>query len=146
MIIRSPESENEWEAYFMLRWLILRAPWNQARGTEKDETEFNANTFHAMAISNQGDILGVARLHFLDDSTAQIRYMAVSENAQGTGLGSKLIQYLEHIAQSKNIKHIMLQARENAVKFYLNNNYIVKEKSFLLYDQIQHFLMEKNIQ
>jgi N-acetylglutamate synthase-like GNAT family acetyltransferase len=145
MILKSPESDAEWEAYFQLRWRILRAPWQQIRGTEKDEAEYHNNTFHAMALDNQGNILGVARLHFLTQNIAQIRYMAVAENAQRLGLGSKLIEYLENIAKAKNATKIILQARENALSFYEKQNYVVVEKSFLMYNQIQHFLMEKEI-
>jgi predicted GNAT family N-acyltransferase len=145
MILKSPENAEEWEAYFQLRWRILRAPWHQIRGSEKDEAEYDDKTFHAMALDNDRNVLGVARLHLLNENIAQIRYMAVAENAQGLGIGSKLINHLENIAKAKNTKKVILQARENAVDFYIKQNYVVVEKSFLMYNKIQHFLMEKEI-
>jgi hypothetical protein len=36
-----------------------------------------------------------------------------------------------------------LQARENAVAFYERNGFHVVKPSFLLFNEIQHFLMEK---
>jgi hypothetical protein len=39
----------------------------------------------------------------------------------------------------------MLQARENAVPFYLSIGYSIVEKSFLMWGLIQHFKMEKAI-
>ena len=37
MIIRSPSQTSEYNAYYSLRWQVLRAPWKQAKGSEKDE-------------------------------------------------------------------------------------------------------------
>jgi hypothetical protein len=38
-----------------------------------------------------------------------------------------------------------LQARENAVGFYKRCGYAVKEKSYLMWEVIQHYLMEKEL-
>ncbi len=145
MNIKSPHSPEEWTQYFHLRWQVLRAPWNQPKGSEKDDIEFLNTSFHAMALNNNSKIIGVARIHLLDSNVAQIRYMAVSDAWQGKGVGIGLINYLEHIAQTKGIKKIILQARENALPFYHKLNYKVKEKTFVMYNKIQHFLMEKEI-
>jgi len=143
MTVKSPETAAEWENYFQLRWKILREPWGQAVGSEKDELEFSATSFHALATNINGHEMGVARIQLLTDEKAQIRYMAVNNSEQGKGIGSSLITYLEIIAKANNVKMIILQARENAIPFYLTHNYIIKAKSFLLYGQVQHFLMEK---
>jgi N-acetylglutamate synthase-like GNAT family acetyltransferase len=146
MLIKTPENTQEWDAYFDLRWRILRAPWNQPKGTEKDETEHEVNTFHAMAVNDSGDIYGVARLHLIPENNAQLRYMAVNEAFQGKGVGKALIKFLEHKALTLGTSNIILQARENAVNFYLSQGYSVVEKTFLLYGSIQHYLMKKNLQ
>jgi predicted GNAT family N-acyltransferase len=145
MNIKSPKSQDEWTKYFELRWQVLRAPWDQPIGSEKDNIEFLNSTYHAMALNENNDVLGVARIHLLDNNWAQIRYMAVSENSQGLGIGNSLIAYLENIAQLHKVNKIILQARENAVPFYQKNEYTLKEKTFLMYNQIQHYLMEKEI-
>jgi N-acetylglutamate synthase-like GNAT family acetyltransferase len=145
MNIKSPASQEEWANYFQLRWQVLRAPWQQPIGSEKDDLEFNDTTFHAMAISENNEILGVARLHLLPKNTAQVRYMAVSDISQGMGVGSQLLNYLEHIAKTKQTSKLFLQSRESAVNFYKKHNYILIQKTFLMYDQIQHYLMEKEI-
>lgn len=145
MIIRSPENNEEWINYFHLRWLILRSPWQQPVGSEKDELEFEKNTIHAMALADSNLVVGVARLNVLPTNIAQIRFMAVADEQQGTGVGSKLIEYLEKKAKLMGVQSIQLQARENAVDFYKMNKYVVIEKTFLLYDQIQHYLMTKSI-
>lgn len=44
-----------------------------------------------------------------------------------------------------NLLSIELQSRENAVEFYKSCGYDIKEKSFKLWDVIQHYLMIKTI-
>ena len=39
LILRSPESPDQWDAYFDLRWRILREPWGQARESERDSLD-----------------------------------------------------------------------------------------------------------
>ena len=144
MLIKSPNTQQEWNQYYDLRWRILRAPWQQAKGSEQDDLESDTSSFHAMAIDDQSNaILGVARLNLLPNSIAQIRFMAVDTAYQQKGTGSQLLHYLENLANENKAQHVILQARENAVDFYLKNGYKLKEKSFLLWGEIQHFLMEK---
>jgi N-acetylglutamate synthase-like GNAT family acetyltransferase len=145
MIIKAPESTDEWNKYFHLRWQVLRAPWSQPLGSERDESDFLNTSFHAIALINDHEVIGVSRIHLLENNMAQIRYMAISENYQGQGVGASLIDYLENIANKHGVTKIILQAREGALNFYLKEGYSIKEKTFLMYHQIQHFLMEKEI-
>lgn len=137
-----PSSPQEFEAYYLLRWQTLRAPWNKPRGTEKDDKE--NESIHLMAL--EADLpLGVCRLQFNDDAIAQVRFMGVDEKARGKGVGKMLMQEAEKITLSNGRTRIILQARENAVDFYKSCGYTIVEKSFLMWDSIQHYLMEKKI-
>ena len=136
-------SEQELESCFQLRYEILRRPWNQPIGSERDEQE--GTSWHFMAKNAQGSTIGTARLQRLDENRGQLRYMAVAENYQGKGIGKLLLQTAEKQAATLGMKSIFLQARDNAVPFYLSNGYLVLEKTFLLYDEIQHFSMEKQL-
>ena len=69
--------------------------------------------------------------------------MAVLPDLQHKGIGRILLSDAENVARKKGIKLLILQARENVVGFYERQGYQVKEKTFLLYDEIQHFLMKK---
>ena len=69
--------------------------------------------------------------------------MGVKEDTQGLGIGKLLIDYAENKAKQLGAKKQILQARENAVEFYKKCGYSVVEKTFLMWDQIQHYLMEK---
>ena len=77
MIITSPDSQEDFEKYYSLRWKLLRYPWNQPKGSEKDEFEDTA--FHVMICENGRIPVGVGRLHINNDGEAQIRYMAGEE-------------------------------------------------------------------
>src|SRR5450432_2016385 len=86
---RAPGNAAEWEAYFDLRWRVLRAHWNQPRGSEKDDRESDSE--HLMIPDADGQPLAVGRLHFNTLTEAQVRFMAVSPEVQGRGLGSSIL-------------------------------------------------------
>ena len=142
MIVKSPQTKDEFFRYFDLRWRILRAPWNQPKGSEQDELEKQA--IHIIAID--GDkIVGCGRAHFNTEDEAQIRYMAVENEWQGKGVGKLIIDELEKRVLEKGAKKIILHARENVVKFYEKNGYKIIKESHTLFGEIKHFLMEKEL-
>jgi predicted GNAT family N-acyltransferase len=142
LIVRSPENQEEFEKYFALRYKILRQKWNQPRGSERDELE--DSSIHIMALENDL-VIGCCRLQFNSTEEAQIRYMAVEEGWQGKGIGRLMLLEAEKKAREKGARYIMLEARENAVEFYKQNDYTVTKESYLLFDVIQHYTMIKNI-
>ena len=143
MRLQEPSSPGDFEKYYLLRWEVLRKPWNQPRGTEKDENE--NSSVHIMALDEKEECIGVSRLQFNTPQEAQVRFMGVRDDQQGKGVGKKLMQYLEEKAKEKGAEKIVLQARENAVPFYLSIGYTITEKTFLLWGIIQHFKMEKKV-
>lgn len=142
MEIRSPQNSEEWEAYFQLRFKILREPWNQALGTEHLSDDPTA--IHVFAIENN-QVLGVARMHESSPLQGQVRCVAVASSHQGRGIGKLLMNFLEQKATENNWKEIILEARENAVPFYSNLGYIIEKESYLLFGEIQHYTMKKVI-
>ncbi len=141
--IKQPETEEAFKHYYHLRWQLLRSPWNQPEGSEVDDMEDLC--FHLMAVDNSNQIIGVARLQFNSDSEAQIRYMAVAKLYQGKGIGRELVKALEQRVDHSSCKNIVLDAREPAIGFYLKLGYRIIEKSYLLFDEIQHFRMIKEL-
>jgi N-acetylglutamate synthase-like GNAT family acetyltransferase len=142
-MIRTPETQQEWLAYYQLRYIILRAPWGQATGSEKTNDEAAHQHFAYFNAANE--ILGVGRLDMLDNTKAQIRFMAVATNVQKTGVGRQLMQQMENMAKAAGIQTIDLHAREQAMDFYKKLGYQHIEKSHLLFGEIQHHLMSKEL-
>jgi len=141
--IKSPASTQEWNDYYELRWRILRQPWHQARGSEKDELEEEA--YHCMAIDKHKKVIGVGRIHKNSVTEAQIRYMAVSDNYQRKGIGKRILNELENKARSWCVKSIILNARNDYMSFYINNDYVLTGTGPILYDTIHHSEMLKQL-
>ncbi len=141
--IMSPQSSADFERYYELRWRILRAPWQQPRGSERDQHEDTA--IHAMALDDKNHLRGVARLHRVNNTTVQIRYMAVEESWQHHGIGDALLRYLEDQARTLGVRLIKLDARENSVGFYTKRGYQITGPGHLLYGEIKHLKLEKKL-
>jgi ribosomal protein S18 acetylase RimI-like enzyme len=71
--------------------------------------------------------------------------MAVANSLQRKGVGVSLMNALEVEAFSRRAHKVVLHAREIAIPFYEYCGYKMIEKSYLLYDAIQHYLMSKEI-
>jgi predicted GNAT family N-acyltransferase len=142
MRVIQPVTEKDFEAYYQLRYDTLRKPWNQPLGTEKDDKE--NESIHLFALD--GEIpAGVCRIQFNNEKEAQVRFMGVDEKFRGKGVGKVLMEEAEKITKENKRSLIVLQARENAVPFYKSCGYTIREKTFLMWNEIQHYLMEKTI-
>jgi N-acetylglutamate synthase-like GNAT family acetyltransferase len=140
---KSPESDQEWQDYYELRWRILREPWQQPRGSERDEHECDA--FHVMVLDDMQRTVATGRLHRIDDSRAQIRYMAVTPGKQGSGIGSKVLQILEETAKAMGFQEIILNARETSLGFYRRYGYQILADAPVLFGSIAHKRMRKSL-
>ena len=138
--IITPATDFEISKYYEIRFLELRKPWEQPVGSEKDSIEDKC--VHRMMICND-NYIGVGRLQDNGKDQAQIRYMAIKNEYQNQGFGKLLIFDLEKIAKERGAKELILQSREIAVKFYQKLGYITEKKTYLLFNDIQHFLMKK---
>ena len=89
---KTPENNKEFREYDLFRWEILRKPLGKDIDSLKDKYEESA--FHLVGIKDQ-KIIACGRLHFNKTYEAQIRYMAVSKDLQGTGMESKCLNCLK---------------------------------------------------
>ena len=143
MKIIEPKTEKELEEYYNLRYEILRKPWNQSRASTKDELE--NKSIHLLMLDDNNVAVACGRLQINSAEEGQIRSMAVKENRQRKGLGKKIIDHIEIKARELKLKNIILDARENAVKFYEQCGYKIVDDSYLLFDVIKHYKMKKEI-
>lgn len=141
--VKEAQNPQDVERILQLRYKVLRAPWNQPIDTATDTIEDKC--INAYIENNNGEVIACGRLQENENKIGQIRFMAVSDDYQGKGLGKLIVQHLEKRGHDLKLKTIELQARENAVNFYKSCGYTIKEKSFLLWGIIQHYLMEKSI-
>jgi ribosomal protein S18 acetylase RimI-like enzyme len=143
MIITQPKTPEEFEKYYDLRWRILRSPWNQPKGSEKDDKEQSA--IHVMVCERDSIPVGVGRAHFNSLQEAQIRYMAVDEDQRGKGIGALVLTELEKRSKDNGAKYIILNARDTAVKFYEKHGYKIIKEAHTLFGSIPHFEMRKEL-
>jgi N-acetylglutamate synthase-like GNAT family acetyltransferase len=142
MIITQPESKQDFERYFELRWKLLREPWKQPKGSERDELEERA--LHVMVCEDNRIPIAVGRAHFNTDVEAQIRFMAVEPRFQDTGLSLVVLKKLEEEVRQLGAKHVILHSRDNSVDFYEKQGYSLVSPSLVLFDSVPHFLMKKD--
>jgi predicted GNAT family N-acyltransferase len=143
MLIRPPATESEFEAYYTLRWKILREPWDQPLGSEKDE--FEGEAIHLAAWNDAGRLVGAGRLHPIGGTCGQIRYMAVDRTQRSQGIGQAILRELENRALGSELDEIKLNSRQDAVPFYERNGYQVLGPTHSLFGTIPHFEMRKQL-
>lgn len=141
--LAEPQSDADWQNYFDLRWRILRAPWNQPRGSERDERE--DKSIHLMICDASRAPFAIGRLHFNSPHEAQIRFMAVEPEFAGRGFGSRILSELENRALSRGATRVVLNARKEATRFYLKHGYVTAGSGDTLFGAVEHVRMEKEI-
>ncbi|MCC7231863.1 MAG: GNAT family N-acetyltransferase [Bacteroidia bacterium] len=141
--IIQPLTEQEWAAYFGLRYEILRKPWNQPESSTTDESE--DISVHFLCLDHNDNPAATGRLQINPGNEGQIRSMAVRQDLQRSGLGTFVLNALEKEAMNRGLSKIVLDAREYAVPFYLKNGYKKTRSSYVLFGVIPHFRMEKEV-
>ena len=140
--IRSPKTDKEWIEYYDLRYRVLREPWNQPIGSERNEGDASEQHF---ALYSDLNLIAVGRLDQCEEKKRQIRFMAVEKNEQGLGYGKFLMLEMEKYCSNHKVNEIILHARESAIPFYEKLSYQLHEPSYKLFGEIQHYLMSKKL-
>ncbi len=138
--IRTPITPKEWEQYYAMRYDVLRKPLNQPIGSERNDGDLTGIHF---ALYEDGLLRAIARLDKVDETTAQTRFVAVDPVVQGKGFGKLIMDAVEAKSKQRGDTKMILHARDYALDFYLKLDYKVVEKSYKLFDVLQHYLMEK---
>ncbi|MDR0801070.1 GNAT family N-acetyltransferase [Fluviicola sp.] len=138
--IKNPQTPTEWNAYYDLRYRILREPLGKERGSERNEGDETGVHF---ALYESGELLAVARLDRVDSETCQTRFVAVESHLQRKGYGKKIMNALEKEAVASGYRKLILHARDYALPFYEKLGYTLVGPSYKLFDVLQHFEMFK---
>jgi len=145
IIIRQPCLQDEFEEMFDLRWRVLRKPWDQPKGSEKDERDCKENgVHHFIAVVNE-KIVGTARYHTCNEHEGQIRYLAVEEEYRGQNIGKNLLKHIERLSISLGIQYIKLNARKSARGLFEKLDYEMLAEGPKLFNEIDHIVMGKPI-
>jgi predicted GNAT family N-acyltransferase len=139
--IRCPQTEGEWEAYYDLRYRVLREPLDQPRGSERNEGDSIGVHF---ALYDDNELRAIARLDISGEGIAQVRFVAVEISEQGRGYGKMIMKEVEDFSIERGDFKMILHARDYAVEFYKRLGYTLIEPSHKLFGVLQHYLMEKN--
>ena len=116
-----PETADEFENYYELRWQVLRKPLNKPRGSEQEGSE--QDKFNFALLNAADEMIGTCCLQLNSADEAQVRYMAVNAMYRGKQLGDLLLKEAEQKAALLHAKYVFLQSRESAVHFYKRNGY-----------------------
>lgn len=142
--LRIPQTKAELEEYFDFRWEILRKPLQQPKGSEREA--WDATAHHQMIVDDKGHPVAVGRLYINGDDEASIRFIAVKPALRGKGLGRLMIMALEAVARQEGVKRVTCSAREEAVEFFSQLDYVNQgEINTASTPLIRHFLMIKPI-
>jgi predicted GNAT family N-acyltransferase len=140
--VKTPESQQDWDAYYDLRYRILREPLGKERGSERNDGDATGIHF---ALYENDRLIAVARLDQVDDTTCQARFVAVESHLQGKGYGRKIMDALECKAMESGYQKLILHARDYALPFYRKLGYTLVGPSYKLFDVLQHFEMYKTL-
>ena len=114
--IKAPKTRDDFKAYYALRYRVLREPFGYPKGTEKDDYEPISE--HFMAISENGEVVGVAKLYEKAEGVGHVSHLAVAPDYQHKGIGHLLLQTMEQRAREKGFKIIGTTARTTASAYF----------------------------
>ncbi len=122
--IVSPQTREDFKAYYDLRYKVLREPWGMQRGTEKDD--FEPISDHYMAIDEAtGELVGAVKLFEKEPGLGWFSHLAVKDSWQRKGVGKQLLTFVEQKAKEKGFKALGCLSRLNTTAFFEKEGYTV---------------------
>ena len=144
IVIRTPNTKEEFKAYYALRYKVLREPLGQPHGSEKDDYE--PISIHFTAVDDQkGEIVGAVKLFEKEPGVGQYSHIAVAEAYQHQGVGRQLIQAVEQKARELGFKKLGTLTRLTATGFYERCGYRAVGITGVLFGKLQMMWMEKDL-
>ncbi|WP_341834335.1 GNAT family N-acetyltransferase [Chitinophaga pollutisoli] len=111
----------------VLRDNILRRPLGLTFSTEYLRQEMND---FLIGCFDGKQIVGCCILTPVNNDVIQLRQMAVDENQQGKGTGSKILRFAEERARKEGFSELTMHARDVARPFYEKNGYSARGDIF----------------
>lgn len=118
----------EYDQAVALRYEVLRKPLGLEYTPEQLAQEYDQ--IHLCAYDAAYRLLGYLNLTPQSPEVFKMRQVAVAPEAQGKGIGAKLVSASEQLARQLGARRIALHARQTAVPFYLKLNYQIEGDPF----------------
>jgi len=131
----------EYKQLVDLRYHMLRKPLGLT--FSEDELKEEKNNIH-IGCFDDDKLEGCCMLVPKDNTSIQLRQMAVTSGLQGKGIGRVLMQFAENIARDRGYKKMVMHARKTAMGFYEKLGYR-KTGSEFMEVTIPHYIMEKDL-
>lgn len=123
-----------------LRERYLRAPLGLSLDNEDLSVE---NTQLHFGLFEGDRLLGSVTFKIVNESLLKLRQMVIDENAQGTGLGTMLINDAEEAVKELGYRDVEMAARVAVKGFYEKLGYVAQGDIFVEV-KIQHIKMVKS--
>jgi N-acetylglutamate synthase-like GNAT family acetyltransferase len=117
IIIKVPQTREDFKAYYELRYRVLRAPWGQPKDTEKDDYEPISQHFMAIDEAN-GKVVGVIKMFEKTESVGWFSHLAIDPGYQKKGVGRLLMDTIEQAAREKGYQVIGCMSRLNTTAYF----------------------------
>ncbi len=122
-----PFGSKEYENVLTLRDKILRKPLNLTFNKEDLALEKNQDIYAAYL---DDQLVGCALIKPYNNGKVRMRQVAVDNDLQSKGIGSKLTEYIEEVYTKNGTKEIILHSRKTALPFYQKLGYTVISQQF----------------
>jgi predicted GNAT family N-acyltransferase len=124
-----------------LRVEVLRKPL----GLQFDPTDLAEEKYEIHLVAMDGSLVcGCMLLKSKEGGEMKMRQVAVIQHLQGKGIGRKMVEHAEALCREMRYNKITLHARDEALEFYLNQNYLVDGEPFTEVG-IKHYKMYKQL-
>ncbi|MEH2209584.1 GNAT family N-acetyltransferase [Nostoc sp.] len=84
---------------------------------------------HLIAYLNM-EVVGTARIRYLDDKTAKIERLAVLSTVRGQGIGKKIMENALQLIANQNIPEVVIHAQEYLKDLYKKLDFIEEGEIF----------------
>lgn len=142
--IRTPKTREDFKAYYDLRYRLLRQPWAQVRGTEKDDYEPLSQHFMAVDTANN-EIVGVIKIYEKEPGVGCFSHMAVSSARQRQGIGKLLMDAVEAHARELGYHTLGCFSRLNTTLYFEQTGYKIAGLPTHYFGTTQVVWMEKKL-
>ncbi|MEJ5202038.1 MAG: GNAT family N-acetyltransferase [Anaerolineales bacterium] len=144
IVIKSPVTREEFKAYYDLRYRVLREPWGQPRGSEKDDYEPISQ--HFIAVDEEtGHIVGAVKWFEKEPGVGWFSHLAVEPHYQRKGIGKLLVEIVEQTVREKGYRILGCMSRLNTVAYLERLGYRVAGLPAHYFGPIQVVWMEKEL-